>query len=245
MPIILQPEDTSIVELTGFHLFHFSMSSCSQRVRFVLDESNIKWRSHHIDLSKMENTSRSYQKIHPKGYVPAMVHDGKLITESSDIIRYINQFLGSNSEISDDELRKWLDISDKNQSCLKLLTYELLFKPRGHFSQKKDIDHYLQHQRNPELRQFLIEYVDGFSNERVQNNIDKVNDYLALLNHSLSNNEYLLGSKFSFADIANIVNVHRYNACSFDLKHYPFLDRWYSVITNRPAYKSAIEQWQM
>jgi len=244
MPILPRLEMPGVSSLDGFHLFHYAMSSCSQRVRFALAEANIDWQSHHIDLSKMEQTEASYQRIHPKGYVPALVHDDRLIIESNDIITYISQWLGHRNEALGGETKRWLDISDQNQNCLKLITYEILFKPRGHFSKESDVEHYLANQKNPELRQFLIEFVNGFSPERVQNNIDRVHDYLALLDSRLSDREYLSSSQLTDADIANVVNVHRYNLCDFDLKTYVHLYRWYTAINNRPAFTSSIMNWQ-
>jgi glutathione S-transferase len=58
-------------------------------VRLLLEEKKIPWESHHIFLAKRENITEEYFGINPKGVVPSLVHDGKIITESNDILIYL------------------------------------------------------------------------------------------------------------------------------------------------------------
>ena len=85
MPFI-EPKDQTLKALTGLHLWHAPMSSCSQRVRIVLAETGQGFESHLVNLEKDEHASPEYQAIHPKGLVPALVDDGRLMIESVDII---------------------------------------------------------------------------------------------------------------------------------------------------------------
>ena len=79
--------------LTGFHLYHAGWSNCSMRVRMVLEEKGQEWISHHFDTRKGEHISPEYFGIHPKGLVPALVHDGEVWIESNDIIDYLDDLL--------------------------------------------------------------------------------------------------------------------------------------------------------
>lgn len=238
-----------VLSLKGVHLYHFSISSCSQRVRFALEEKGIAWESHPIDLNLMENVTPEYQAIHPKGYVPALVHDGKLIIESVDIISYIDQtFVGyklhSENDAENNDMHKWIGLSNNNQWCLKLLTYEILFKKHGHFSKQEQIDHYLTHQKNQELRQFTKDFVAGFSKERISTNIQQAYDFMKALNDGLKGKDYLSGNQFSLADIAAIVNVHRFKLCELNVEQYSELNRWYKTIEARPGFQKGIVAWQ-
>ncbi|MDG2115450.1 MAG: glutathione S-transferase family protein [Porticoccaceae bacterium] len=247
MPIE-QTSNPDIPKMQGVHLYHASMSSCSQRVRFALVEKAVAWESHLIDLNLMENVSDWYQRIHPRGYVPALVHDGTLVTESTDIIAYIDQtFPGDALEpVGESErstMQKWVDYAGDNQWCLKTLTYHLIFRAQGHFSKKKDVEYYLSHQKNPQLVQFMKDFVAGFSSERLDDNMCQAYDFLADVNDALSGSEYLAGEVFSLADIASIVNVHRYRMCRLDLGQFPALLRWYALVESRPGFKKAIVDW--
>lgn len=240
------PEITS---LKGAHLYHFGLSSCSQRVRMVLDEKRIEWVSHHVDLNAMENVSNWYQSIHPQGYVPAFVHDGKLVTESIDIIRYIDATFsgGSLSGPSNGchrQLEEWLTWADDNQWCLKHLTYELVFKKKGHFANARDVNHYIVHQNNQKLAEFMRDFSAGFSKELISRKIEEAYTYMRALDDSLSLGTYLLGETFSLADIANVVNVHRYQLCDLDCEQFPTLMRWYHLVAERPSFQRGILHWQ-
>ena len=70
-------------------LYHNDKSTCSQKVRLVLAENNIAYKDRHIDLSAEENLSAAYLAINPNGVVPALVHDGVTIIESTVICEYL------------------------------------------------------------------------------------------------------------------------------------------------------------
>ena len=249
MPV-LQTDNPEIIYMEGVHLFHFALSSCSQRVRFALEEKQVDWQSHHIDLNKLENVSERYQSIHPKGYVPALVHASQLITESTDIISYIDRIfpgvsLQPRTETGQAAIAHWLDLANGNQWCLKHLTYELRFKPRGHFSRQEDLDYYVAHQKNTELVQFTKDFFAGFSKELIEDKLQEAYGFLEELDRALATTEYLGGQSFSLADIACIVNVHRYRLCELDMERFPSLLRWYALIESRPGFERAIKKREL
>ena len=41
-------------------LYHNDMSSCSQKVRLTLEEKNLTWKGHHMNLRKGETRSKEY-----------------------------------------------------------------------------------------------------------------------------------------------------------------------------------------
>src|SRR5262249_25607304 len=90
MPII-NSSSTEARNLRGLHLYHFSMSNCSQKARFCLEEKGLHWTSHPVDLSNNQHLTPEFVAINPKGLVPVLVHDGVVVTESSDIIDYVDQ----------------------------------------------------------------------------------------------------------------------------------------------------------
>ena len=79
-----------VTDWQGLHLFHFDLSSCSQKVRILFNELGIGFESHPINLMRDEQRSDWYLGINPRGEVPVLVHDGAVHTESNDIIQYID-----------------------------------------------------------------------------------------------------------------------------------------------------------
>ncbi len=58
---------------------------CARKVRLTLAEKGITdWVGHMLDLSKGDQNKPEYLKLNPKGVVPTLVHDGHIITESTD-----------------------------------------------------------------------------------------------------------------------------------------------------------------
>ena len=48
MPII-NSGSSEARKLRGLHLYYFSMSNCSQKARFCLEEKGLQWTSHPVD----------------------------------------------------------------------------------------------------------------------------------------------------------------------------------------------------
>lgn len=80
-----------VLQWQGLHLFHFIGSSCSQKLRIYAGLKNIDLTLHHINLVKRENQTDWYMGINPRGLVPTLIDDGKVIIESNDIITYLEK----------------------------------------------------------------------------------------------------------------------------------------------------------
>ncbi len=51
-------------------LYHSPVSTCSQKVRLVLAEKNLKWESHVLRFDSGEHLAPKYLKLNPNGVVP-------------------------------------------------------------------------------------------------------------------------------------------------------------------------------
>ena len=72
-------------------LYHHGSSVCAAKVRLALAEKGIAWEGHYVDILAGEQFKESYLKINPRAMVPAMVHDGRTIIESTLICEYLDQ----------------------------------------------------------------------------------------------------------------------------------------------------------
>ena len=70
-------------------LYHNAFSSCSQKVRIVLGEKGLDWKSRPIDLQGGEQHDPEYVKLNPNHVVPTLVHDGRVLIESTLINEYL------------------------------------------------------------------------------------------------------------------------------------------------------------
>jgi glutathione S-transferase len=72
--------------LTLFHA-HWSRSS---RLIWLLEELKADYQIHHCDIARMDGSGgRDPANPHPDGKVPALMHDGALVTESAAIALYL------------------------------------------------------------------------------------------------------------------------------------------------------------
>ncbi|MFQ5346517.1 MAG: glutathione S-transferase family protein [Rhodothalassiaceae bacterium] len=243
MPIV-EPENRTVKALRGVHLYHSPFSNCSQRVRLVLEEKAIPWQSHPIDLTAFEHLTPEYQGIHPKGVVPALVHDGTLITESHDIIQYLDDHFdgprlmpGSPEEAA--RIRPWMEMGAALQDSIKTLTFERIFRDRYPPTREK-YEFYAAHQRNPELVAFYRRYLEGFDPAQCAAHEARIRDFLARADAALATSGYLAGEAVSLADFSAVVNVHRAGVLGIDLADYPHVKRWYQRMAARPSFERAI-----
>ena len=70
----------------GIHLYHFPLSLDSQKVRQGLEELGVQWQSHSILLSAQQQFSPSYLRINSRCVVPTLVIDGKVTTDTINIL---------------------------------------------------------------------------------------------------------------------------------------------------------------
>ncbi|BFM18176.1 glutathione S-transferase family protein [Maricurvus nonylphenolicus] len=249
MPII-ETTRNDIKNLKGLHLFHFAASNCSQRVRMVLEEKGVHWTSHHINLQKYEHLSQEFQELNPKGVVPVLVHDGITITESNDIITYVDEnFPGKSLQPTTEEgkefLAEALSRSSKIQDSLKVSSFEFLFKPVRKMNTDQ-LNHYEASVKNQYLVDFMREFssAEGFSQEKIRSSVSELVDIVSYLEDRLASSQWLSGTAFGLADISWVVNIYRLRKMAFPFSDYPHVARWLDAIAMRSSYKNAITKYE-
>lgn len=238
----------------GVHLFHFGMSNCSQRVRICLSEKDIIWQSHLVNLVTNEHAQAWFQKINPKGLTPVLVHDGKIIPESIDIIKHLDACFSGPDLYSDEKTAKHkidelLVMADASQDAIKLLTYEFLFKP-SRLMMKLSFKKFAAQQGNADLVDFKRRFINNDFTEQemieavktVSASFSKIDNYFQ--QNAKSNSLWMLGDTFSLADIAWVVNVHRLSLLDFPLEPYPFLAQWYLASQQRECFQKGLVDYE-
>lgn len=239
MPLV-ETQNSALTVLTGLHLWHAPLSSCSQRVRLVLAEMGRPFESHLVNLEAGEHATEEYQAIHPKGVVPALVDDGKLIIESIDIIRHLAE--GNDDLTSADA--DLLALADGAQLDLKLLTFEFLFRGAPPADPAK-AEAFQNNHRNAWLRRFYLDFQAGFDRDRIENAVRRTDAAFRVLDARLADGRsYLSGEAFSLSDIAWIPNVHRFSLMGWPFETLPNLPAWFDRVKNRPSFKEALLDWQ-
>lgn len=244
---IIEPANAELKNLSGLHLWHAGLSSCSQRVRIALTELDQVFESHVLNLAAGEHAGKEYQQIHPNGVVPALVHDGTLIIESIDIIAYLDANLGNGRLTQggdENDIAQLLAHADKAQAALKVCTFEFLFSGGPELPDTK-FEEFLQSHQSDYLVQFHRDARAGFDRGRVHDAVSMVDsDFQSLEHHLGDGRTWLSGSAFTIADIAWMPNLHRMDLMRWPLDRYPRLNEWFKRASARDSYKTALEAWE-
>ena len=225
MPI-REAESPEIRSMTGVHLYHFFLSNCAQRLALTLAEKNIDFEAHSINLLTKANTQDDYFRVNPAGLVPALVHDGIVVTESIEILRYLEErfphpTLYPADPAAKQEVDHWMDeATNHHNGVIKTYMYVVAFD--GHKS-PEEMQRYLEKKRaDAAAAEFHQRTSAGFSDEQV---IDAESQLFALfdrLEASLSDQTWLVADEYSCADIAWFVQYFLMSRTSvIDFRNYP------------------------
>ena len=72
-------------------LYHHGSSVCAAKVRVALAEKSLPWQGVYVDILRGDQFDPAYTKLNPKAVVPTLVHDGKVIIESTVICEYLDE----------------------------------------------------------------------------------------------------------------------------------------------------------
>jgi GST-like protein len=248
--MIVEPTNKSVTELRGLHLFHADISNCSMRVRMALAEKGLPWTSHHRDLRKKETVTPEYFGIHPKGLVPTLVHDGVVHIESNEIIEYLDETFPDPplQPAADDErreMRDWLrTATDIHVPAVKTLIYTRKIGKVLHKNEADDAK-YRSLQRDPELLAFHSRASTGVGLPKEQ--VDRAEETLIRLfdkaDRAMSQHPWLVGDRFSLADISWVPLHFTLTGVDFPFHRYPHVSAWADAIRERPSFQEGVLRW--
>lgn len=248
--MIVEPTNKSVTELKGLHLFHADISNCSMRVRMALEEKGVPWTSHHLDLRKKETVTPEYFGIHPKGLVPTLVHDGVVHIESNEIIEYLDETfpdppLQPQADGERQEMRDWLrTATDIHVPAVKTLIYTRKIGKVLHKNEVEDAK-YRSLQRDPELLAFHSRASTGVGLPKEQ--VDKAEQTLLRLfdkaDNALAQHKWLVGDRFSLADISWVPLHFTLIGVDFPFHRYPHVSAWADAIRERRSFQEGVLRW--
>ena len=244
------PTNKAVLEFDGLHLYHSGVSNCSMRVRITLEEKGLPWTSHHLNILVKEHITPEYFGINPNGLVPTLVHDGKVIIESDDIIEYLDiNFpeppLRPPEGPERDNMNEWLHRATRiHLKAVKTHIYEKRIRDKMAHS-KEENERYEQLQENQSLLEFHRKSnSDSFTQEELDAATAKLDECFADLNKALEGREWLAGNGFSLADIAWIPLYYTLHVLAgYSFEGLSNVAAWAHRIEQRKSYKLAVLEW--
>jgi glutathione S-transferase len=236
-------------------LYHFSGSTCSQKVRMVLAEKGVEFISREIDLTKGEQHAPEYVVLNADHVVPTLVADGEVLVESTLICEFIDdRYPGSPLRSADPHQRyraaalvNFLD-TRLHGKVTGVLTHALL--TRAAMSQRTvdQVAAYLAAIPDPAeraLRTSLLTH--GAQAPEIPGAIDALARYFHRLEQHLAVYPWLSGDAFGIADATVLPYVVRFRELRFESfwneGARPAVEHWLDRAVTRPSFDRAFTDW--
>ena len=269
MPIGLQ--DYTVEETSSeWILYHNDFSLCSRKVRICLFENGLDYVSKHIDLietGKYEVASKEFLKINPGATVPVLLHRGRPIYESHEQIKYIFNYVRDNKVSEETDIQIAIDFWTEKASMvgnpvkehkkyagntIGPLTFPLFATMLSYVPVFEILKGLIFHPIRQRVVIFLMLKIFGINflklapiKNLIGSSFKDLNSHLVELEIKLSSSEgqWLIGDKFTLADISWSVILHRLEECGWSyllFKNKPFVEAYYAKIKKRQSFIQGI-----
>ena len=229
-------------------LYSFGPGANSLKPMATLYEKGLEFKQHFIDPSKFEQHSDWFKAINPRGQVPALQHEGKIITESTVICEYLEDVFPDQNPLRPADpyqraqMRVWTKWVDEYFCwCVSTIGWAFGIKK---IAQAMTDDEFEAHLKNVPIPEQPVKWRrarNGFPQEILDEEVRTVGVSVQRLEGTLSKQDYLLETGFSLADICNfaIANGMQREGGFFpeqvNEKATPGLIAWIDRINARPA----------
>jgi glutathione S-transferase len=231
----------------AFTLYNAPQSTCSQRVRFVLNAKQLPFKEVHLDLLTGDQLKPEYLAINPNGVVPSLDHDGRVVIDSSVIVEYLDEVFPQPVSFTprDPHARATMRalmrfIDEVPAAAVRVPTYNLAFLPR--FAAMSEDEFLAFAESKPLRREFMLAMGrTGFPRKDMDASLAKMDRTYTRMEEAIaaSGGPWLMGKDISLADISVMPAIVRMAdlglATMWDTR--PVVARWYDAIRAHPSFK--------
>lgn len=222
------------------------------KARLTLEEKRLPWESELLSLQGGDQHQPAYLRLNPNGVVPTLVHDGRVVIESTLIIEYLDEAFPATAMMPADPWRRaqarlfMKKIDDYLHAATSTVTFAAAF--RAHFLQLSPEELKARLARIPdpayrERQRLSIE--QGLDAPHVAPALRQFDRYLGEMEEALAGGGYLAGESYSLADAAATPYVNRAGMLGMDAlwRQRPRLRDWLERIMARPNFAAAVSKW--
>src|SRR5216683_6470140 len=193
----------------SFTLYNAPQSTCSQRVRFVLNAKGLPFAEEKLDLLAGDQLKPDYLKLNPNGVVPTLDHDGNIVIDSSVIIEYLDEVAPDESfsprePVARAHMRALMRFIDEMPAAaVRVPTFNLAFLPR--FAAMSEEEFLAFAESKPLRKEFMLAMGrKGFPEKDMNAALDRLARTLVRMEDSISasGGPWLLGPRITLADVA-------------------------------------------
>ncbi|MFD2182993.1 glutathione S-transferase family protein [Rhodoplanes azumiensis] len=228
-------------------LYNAPQSTCSQRVRFVLNAKGLAFDERRLDLFAGDQLKPDYLALNPNGVVPTLVHDGAVIVDSSVIMEYVEEVFPVTPRFVPEDpvararMRSLMRFVDEVPApAIRVPSYNLAFLP--HFQAMSEEAFRAMADSKPLRREFLLSMGrTGFPQADMDLSLKKLEQTVARMADAIaaSGGPFLQGAAPTLADISVMPVIVRMD--DIRLAHLwakrPAVGAWLDAIRALPAFQ--------
>jgi glutathione S-transferase len=231
-------------------LFHGWLSSASRRVRLCLAEKGMPYESVAIDMGRQEHHAPEFLAMNPNGVVPAlMLAPGRFLHESSTICEYLDEIQPTPPLRPEDPyeravMRNFVRWTDEH--CLPhllILNWSLALQPTASQWSDDELQAKLARIPTAERREAWLRIARRpYTEEEKTTALDKLLRLPARMEEMLADGPWLVGGRYSLADIAAAPFVARLAELApqaLAAGTHPRVEAWWQAMQQRPAFAAA------
>lgn len=230
----------------SLELYNARQSTCSQKVRLVLHEKGLEFTDHRLKLFAGDQLKPEYLRINPNGVVPALVHYGETIIESSVIVEYLDEVfpnvkLSPSDPVGQARMRIWMRFIDEVPTpAVRYPSYNQAFVK--HYREMDEAEFERTAAAKPLRKHFFRKFArTGFTQDLLDEAEERMALTTARMDAALKDGPWLTGRKITLADFCLAPLIDR--ADDLGLGHLwadrPAVTGWYDRIRARPSYAQA------
>jgi glutathione S-transferase len=230
-----------------FTLYNAPQSTCSQRVRFVLNAKKLPFTEVKLDLLAGDQLKPGYLKLNPNGVVPTLDHDGQIVIDSSVIAEYLDEIAPEPENFTPHEpiarakMRALMHFIDEMPAAaIRVPTFNLAFLPR--FAAMSEEEFVAFAESKPLRKEFMLAMGrTGFSDAEMKAALDRLGRTLTRMDGEIarSGGPWLLGAEPTLADVCVMPTIVRMADLRLDAmwSDKPRIVRWLEAIRAHAAFK--------
>jgi len=234
----------------AFKLYNAPQSTCSQRVRFVLNSKKLPFEEVKLNLLEGDQLKPDYLKLNPNGVVPTLDHDGAIVIDSTVIIEYLDEIAPDESfspegPVGRAHMRALMHFIDEMPAAaVRVPTFNLAFLPT--FQKMRSENFLAIAESKPLRREFMLTMGQtGFPKHEMDAALGRLRRTYERMDSEIerSGGPWLLGKRISLADVAVMPALVRMHDLSIaDWQDLPRVVAWFDNIRAQPAFKPTYYQ---
>jgi glutathione S-transferase len=213
----------------------------------ALYEKGLDFTHNVLNPAKFEHHSDWYKAVNPRGQVPALDDDGRIVTESTVICEYLEDAhptavkLRPADPYDVAQMRIWTKWVDEYFCwCVSTVGWHRYIGGMVRHLSDAEFDEKLKAIPIPEQQVKWRRAREGFPQDMLDEEMRKIGVSVRRLDDHLADNEWLAGGVFSLADICNFAIANGMEMGFAELVNEsdtPHLVRWIRQVNERPAVK--------